>query len=168
MILTLSVRLVLNPIKYVRSAFMDPSFDHLMISKSRFFFIRLMIFRQFYPLLCQSIYIFSALQIQDAFLPKHAYSETIFMLYLALMMLHNSIDRSICLIIKSNVDISLYVQEFVLSPRGSKLLTCRWLPLKLKTKALVFLCHGNFSRCDLFWLWKIDQLMLLCGNFLSM
>ena len=121
-----------------------------------------MIFRQFYPLECQSIYIFSAsadsgcIPSQICLFRKYFYATL------------GIIDRSICLIIKSNVDISLYVQEFVLSPRGSKLLTCRWLPLKLKTKALVFLCHGNFSRCDLFWLWKIDQLMLLCGNFLSM
>lgn len=43
-----------------------------------------------------------------------------------------------------------YEEEFVLSSRGSKLFTCRWLPVQLKTKALVLLCHGYGMECSIF------------------
>ncbi|XP_074307536.1 caffeoylshikimate esterase-like [Silene latifolia] len=35
-----------------------------------------------------------------------------------------------------------YEEEYILSERGLKLFTCRWLPQDEEIKALVFLCHG--------------------------
>lgn len=43
-----------------------------------------------------------------------------------------------------------YEEEFVLSSRGSKLFTCRWLPRHQNVKALVFLCHGYGMECSIF------------------
>lgn len=43
-----------------------------------------------------------------------------------------------------------YEEEFVLSSRGSKLFTCRWLPVHHKIKALLFLCHGYGMECSIF------------------
>ncbi|KAH7351815.1 hypothetical protein KP509_19G015900 [Ceratopteris richardii] len=43
-----------------------------------------------------------------------------------------------------------YEEEFILSAKGSKLFTCRWLPRGRSVKALVFLCHGYGMECSVF------------------
>ncbi|PKA48525.1 hypothetical protein AXF42_Ash017424 [Apostasia shenzhenica] len=42
-----------------------------------------------------------------------------------------------------------YDEEFVLSRRGLKLLTCRWIPVSVEPKALIFLCHGYAMECSI-------------------
>ncbi|MCO5572208.1 hypothetical protein L7F22_025960 [Adiantum nelumboides] len=49
-----------------------------------------------------------------------------------------------------NQNTRIVPQEFVLSTRGSKLFTCRWLPRHQSVKALVFLCHGYGMECSVF------------------
>ncbi|KAI0501980.1 hypothetical protein KFK09_016925 [Dendrobium nobile] len=41
-----------------------------------------------------------------------------------------------------------YEEEFISSSRGLKLFTCRWLPGKGESKALIFLCHGYAMECS--------------------
>ncbi|XP_031485896.1 caffeoylshikimate esterase-like isoform X2 [Nymphaea colorata] len=41
-----------------------------------------------------------------------------------------------------------YEEEFIISRRGLKLFTCRWLPRNQEPKSLVFLCHGYALGCE--------------------
>lgn len=43
-----------------------------------------------------------------------------------------------------------YAEEFFLNSRGLKLFTCRWLPVGIEARALVFLCHGYGMECSEF------------------
>lgn len=43
-----------------------------------------------------------------------------------------------------------YEEEFILSSRGVKLFTCRWLPTDREPKALICLCHGYAMECSIF------------------
>ncbi|XP_008783602.2 caffeoylshikimate esterase-like isoform X2 [Phoenix dactylifera] len=43
-----------------------------------------------------------------------------------------------------------YEEEFITSPRGLELFTCRWLPRKKEPKALIFLCHGYGVECSMY------------------
>ncbi|KAH7351819.1 hypothetical protein KP509_19G015900 [Ceratopteris richardii] len=45
---------------------------------------------------------------------------------------------------------NILLNEFILSAKGSKLFTCRWLPRGRSVKALVFLCHGYGMECSVF------------------
>ncbi|XP_020591871.1 caffeoylshikimate esterase-like [Phalaenopsis equestris] len=46
-------------------------------------------------------------------------------------------------------EIIKYEEEFIYSPRGLKLFTCRWLPENKESKALIFLCHGYAMECSI-------------------
>ncbi|KAJ6814495.1 caffeoylshikimate esterase-like isoform X1 [Iris pallida] len=43
-----------------------------------------------------------------------------------------------------------YEEEFITSPRGVKLFTCRWLPSTNEPRALIFLCHGYAMECSIY------------------
>eukprot|EP01018_Ginkgo_biloba_P020833 Gb_12920 [translate_table: standard] len=43
-----------------------------------------------------------------------------------------------------------YEEEFILSSRGLKLFTCRWVPADQEPKALICLCHGYGMECSIF------------------
>eukprot|EP01018_Ginkgo_biloba_P020830 Gb_12903 [translate_table: standard] len=49
--------------------------------------------------------------------------------------------------LKGNVK---YEEEFILSSRGLKLFTCRWVPADQEPKALICLCHGYGIECSIF------------------
>ncbi|PKA48484.1 hypothetical protein AXF42_Ash021787 [Apostasia shenzhenica] len=42
-----------------------------------------------------------------------------------------------------------YEENFIVSTRGLRLFTCRWLPEFRDPKALVFLCHGYGMECSI-------------------
>lgn len=46
-------------------------------------------------------------------------------------------------------EIIKYEEEFIYSPRGLKLFTCRWVPENKESKALIFLCHGYAMECSI-------------------
>ncbi|XP_002977997.2 caffeoylshikimate esterase isoform X1 [Selaginella moellendorffii] len=43
-----------------------------------------------------------------------------------------------------------YTEEFIYNSRGTRLFTCRWIPLRQDVKGLVFLCHGYGMECSRF------------------
>eukprot|EP01018_Ginkgo_biloba_P020828 Gb_12901 [translate_table: standard] len=43
-----------------------------------------------------------------------------------------------------------YEEEFILTVRGLKLFTCRWVPADQEPKALICLCHGYGMECSIF------------------
>eukprot|EP01018_Ginkgo_biloba_P020831 Gb_12904 [translate_table: standard] len=43
-----------------------------------------------------------------------------------------------------------YEEEFILTVRGLKLFTCRWVPADQEPKALIGLCHGYGMECSIF------------------
>ncbi|GFP97112.1 caffeoylshikimate esterase, partial [Phtheirospermum japonicum] len=40
-------------------------------------------------------------------------------------------------------------QKFITNSKGTKLFTCRWLPLNSEPKGLIFLCHGYAIECSI-------------------
>jgi alpha-beta hydrolase superfamily lysophospholipase len=42
-----------------------------------------------------------------------------------------------------------YDEEFIVNPRGTKLFTCRWIPINQEPNALIFLCHGYAMECSI-------------------
>ncbi|KAM0941293.1 putative 2-acylglycerol O-acyltransferase [Dioscorea sansibarensis] len=42
-----------------------------------------------------------------------------------------------------------YEEEFIVNQRGTKLFTCKWIPVNKEPTALVFICHGYGMECSI-------------------
>ncbi|XP_028805162.1 caffeoylshikimate esterase isoform X1 [Neltuma alba] len=53
----------------------------------------------------------------------------------------------VCLLANDDSEIE-YHEEYIENSRGMKLMTCRWVSGKERSKALIFLCHGYAMECS--------------------
>ncbi|KAK1697722.1 hypothetical protein QYE76_014419 [Lolium multiflorum] len=49
-----------------------------------------------------------------------------------------------------------YEEGFTVNSRGSRLFTCKWTPMKLQIKALIFICHGTSSSSLISIMWFVN------------